>query len=313
MTEKTDLLVRLIPIENIQVVNPRDRGQCKFRQIVANIGKLGLKKPITVCPREGRNGHTRYDLVCGQGRLEAYKALGQDTVPALIIHVTPENLMLMSLTENLARRRHTAFELSKAIGAMRANGQDFAEIARKVDLKTEYVKGIVRLLEKGESGLLTAVEAGHIPITIAITIASASDEAVQKALAEAYENNTLRGKSILKARKLIEHRRIHGKSFQGAPKKDKKVSAQKLLRTFNIEMNKHRLLVHKAKIAETRLLFITEAMKSLLGDENFVNLLRAEKLDTIPTYISEQIKRKEATSGGTSSSGVRPSGAQHPH
>jgi len=203
----------------------------------------------------------------------------------------------MSLAENLVRRRHTAVELSKAIGVMRSNGQEFAEIARKIDLKTEYVKGIVRLLEKGESRLLAAVDAGHIPITIAITIASASDEAVQKALTEAYENHTLRGKALLKARKLIEQRRMHGSSSRENRPKDEKMSAQKLLRTFNLEMNKHRLIVRKAKIAEARLLFIIEAIKSLLKDENFVNLLRAEKLNTIPTYISEQIKRKEVGNG----------------
>jgi ParB family chromosome partitioning protein len=197
MSEKPELLVRMIPIEKIDVVNPRRRGSKKFQQIVTNIEKLGLKKPITVCPREGRNGNTQYDLVCGQGRIEAYKALGQDAVPALIVSVSRENLMLMSLAENLVRRRHTAVELSKAIGVMRASGQDFAEIARKIDLKTEYVKGIVRLLEKGESRLLAAVEAGHIPITIAITIASANDDVVQKALTEAYENHTLRGKALL--------------------------------------------------------------------------------------------------------------------
>jgi ParB family chromosome partitioning protein len=45
------------------------------------------------------------------------------------------------------------------------------------------------------------------------------------------------------------------------------------------------------------LLFIIEAIKALLRDENFVTLLRAEKLNTIPAYISEQIKRKETGNG----------------
>ena len=48
----------------------------KFNQIVANIAALGLKKPITVTPREGKNGDARYDLVCGQGRLQGCKELG---------------------------------------------------------------------------------------------------------------------------------------------------------------------------------------------------------------------------------------------
>jgi ParB family chromosome partitioning protein len=294
MSSKSDIQVQMIPIEQIAVVNPRGRGQAKFRQIVANIGKLGLKKPITVSRREGRNGHTQYDLVCGQGRLEAYKALGQTSVPAIIVDVSRENLLLMSLAENLARRRYSAVELAKEIQAMKERGHSVAEIAKKTDLHVEYVRGIMRLLDKGESHLLTAVEHGQIPITIAITIASSDDAAVQRALAEAYESKSLRGKALLKARQLIEQRRNQQRANNGGVgNREESVSAQNILRTFQKEMNKHRALVKKAKVSETRLLFIVTAMKSLLNDENFVNLLRAEQMDSLPQPIAAQIKGKE--------------------
>ena len=42
----------------------------------SNIAELGLKRPITVTRRDVAEG-IRYELVCGQGRLEAYQALGQ--------------------------------------------------------------------------------------------------------------------------------------------------------------------------------------------------------------------------------------------
>jgi ParB family transcriptional regulator, chromosome partitioning protein len=295
MSDHADIHVQLVPIDNIHVVNPRGRGQTKFRQIVANIGKIGLKKPITVARREGRNGHAQYDLVCGQGRLEAYRSLGQDKVPALVVDVSRENLLLMSLAENLARKRYTAVELAKEIGAMKDRGHDFAEIARKTDLHVEYVRGIVRLLNKGERHLLSAVENGHIPITIAITIASSDDAAVQRALAEAYESKSLRGKALLKARKLIEQRRTNGKSARGAvSNREESVTAQRVLRTFHQEMNKHRLLVKKAKVSETRVLFIVTALKSLLRDEHFVTVLRAEGLDTLPQPLAEQVNGRES-------------------
>src|SRR5438270_3390133 len=204
----------------------------------------------------------------------------------------------MSLAENLARKRYTAVELAKEISALKDRGYDFAEIARKTDLHVEYVRGIVRLLNKGEEHLLRAVENGHIPITIAITIASSDGEEVQRALAEAYENKSLRGKALLKARQLIEQRRHHGKSGRcGVKNRQESITAQKVLRTFHQEMNKHRALVKKAKVAETKLLFIVSAMKSLLRDENFVNLLRAESLDSLPQHLAEQINGKEQSSG----------------
>ena len=294
MSEESELHVEQIPIENITVVNPRSRGQHKYRQIVANIGKVGLKKPITVTRREGRNGHTQYDLVCGQGRLEAYRTLGQETVPAIVVNVSREETMLMSLAENLARKRYTSVELAKEIGAMKERGHDYAEIARKTDLHVEYVRGIVRLLNKGESRLLQAVESGQIPITIAITIASASDEVVQRALTEAYENNSLRGKSLLKARQLIEQRRNGKGSREGGTSGDKNVTAHKVMRTFQQEMNKQRMLVKKAKFSETRLLFIVSALKSLVQDDHFVTLLRAETLDSLPQYLAERLIGKES-------------------
>jgi ParB family transcriptional regulator, chromosome partitioning protein len=251
MNDQIDLQVQMVPIDSIQIINPRGRGQKKFEQITANIGRIGLKKPITVTPRSGRNGHTQYDLVCGQGRLEAFRALGEDRVPAIVVDVDRERLLLMSLAENLARKRYTAVELAKQIGAMKDRGYDFAQIARKTDLAVDYVRGIVRLLNKGESRLLAAVENGHIPITIAITIASSDDQEVQRALADAYENKSLRGKAMLKARQLIEQRRRYTKTGRAnGTTSYESVTASKVMRAFHQEMNKHRALVKKAKVAE---------------------------------------------------------------
>ena len=67
MNTEIDLEIRMIPVKQINVLNPRSRGQKKFSQIVANIAKLGLKKPITVSVAEPVNGQQRYNLVCGQG------------------------------------------------------------------------------------------------------------------------------------------------------------------------------------------------------------------------------------------------------
>jgi ParB family chromosome partitioning protein len=79
----------MIPIGLVTVVNPRVRSKRIFKEIVANIAELGLKRPVTVARREHPNG-PRYELVCGQGRLEAYRALGQREIPALIVDADAE-------------------------------------------------------------------------------------------------------------------------------------------------------------------------------------------------------------------------------
>ena len=69
--------VEWIPLDRITIVNPRTRNKRVFKEIVDNIAQVGLKRPITVTRRMEADGPF-YDLVCGQGRLEAYRALGQD-------------------------------------------------------------------------------------------------------------------------------------------------------------------------------------------------------------------------------------------
>ena len=291
MTPKFESNIRMIPVDCVNVLNPRERGKKKFSQIVSNIGKLGLKKPITVAIAGGSNGDTRYNLVCGQGRLEAYIQLGQKEIPALVVEGTKEDLMLMSLAENLARRQHSTVELVREISSLKKRGYSHAEIARKTDLHVTYVRAILQLLAKGEERLLQAVEKGHLPVNIAITIATADDKSVQRALQEAYERNDLRGKSLIRARRLIETRRAKGKKSHGGPRShvEGEISADELLRKFQADTLKQKMIVQKAKICETRLLFSVSAVKQLFQDDHFVTLLRAENLNTLPEYLAQQI------------------------
>jgi ParB family transcriptional regulator, chromosome partitioning protein len=64
---KFDPQVRMIPVNQIKVLNPRQRAKKKFDQIRANIAKLGLKRPVTVARADSAEGDIRYWLVCGQG------------------------------------------------------------------------------------------------------------------------------------------------------------------------------------------------------------------------------------------------------
>ena len=290
MIDREDQNIHMIPVDQITVLNPRVRGKQKFKQIVDNIAKLGLKRPITVARNENGIVETDYLLVCGQGRLEAFMALGEKEIPAVVINGTREDFLLMSLAENLARRQHSPVELVGEIRNLSERGYSFSQIAEKTDLTTRYVQGILQLLKKGEERLVAAVESGQIPITIAITISRSDDKAIQKALAEAYESNDLRGKQLISARRLIEKRRLDGKAGHSqAPQAEKKVSSDDLLRTYQQETMRQRMVIQKAKIGETRLLFAVSALKQLLSDENFVNLLRAESLHTLPHYLVTQV------------------------
>jgi ParB family chromosome partitioning protein len=148
----------------------------------------------------------------------------------------------------------------------------------------------------GEERLLRAVNAGDIPVSVAITIATSDEQAVQRALAEAYEKNDLRGKALLKARRLIEMRRRHGKAGKAKPngKLGADVSADQIMKTYQRESARQRLVVRKSKLCETRLLFIVSALKTMVKDEHFITLLRAEGLDSMPEFLAKHLKGNKA-------------------
>jgi ParB family chromosome partitioning protein len=109
----------MIPIKAITDINPRVRNKKIFNELVTSIAHLGLKKPITVSARPDGSG---YDLVCGQGRLEAFMALAQTEIPAVVFQASEEDCFVMSLVENLARRHHSPIELMQQIGTLRERG-----------------------------------------------------------------------------------------------------------------------------------------------------------------------------------------------
>lgn len=289
MSESQSHAAELIPIDQIAVVNPRLRNRKAFREIVENIAELGLKRPITVAARDGADGPC-YDLVCGQGRLEAFQELGQSKIPAIIIDASSEDCLVMSLVENLARRQHRALDLLRDIKGLKERGYSEPEIARKTNLSMKYVRGVVRLLESGEHRLLRAVESRKIPVSVAVDIADSDDADVQDVLRQAYENNLLRGGRLMAAKRLVEARQRYGK---GQLTKDgrsrRSLSVESLLRTYQNDVEKKQVLLRKATATRNELMFITEALRKLLNDENFVTLLRAEGLATIPKNLSDRL------------------------
>ena len=118
MTEPVPEIV-MVPVHSVNVLNPRSRNRKVFNELVTSISHLGLKRPITVSRRAGT---AVFDLVCGQGRLEAFIALGQKEIPAVILDVEEEDCFVMSLVENLARRQHSPLELVEEIGALKKRG-----------------------------------------------------------------------------------------------------------------------------------------------------------------------------------------------
>jgi ParB family transcriptional regulator, chromosome partitioning protein len=283
--------VAIIPTDQINVLNPRVRNRRQHQEIIRNIADIGLKRPITVSRRTTPLGTAQFDLVCGQGRLEAFQQLGYKEIPAFVINASESDCMVMSLVENVARRQHTTMELVKEIGGLHGRGYSDQQIADKTGLTVSWVNMLIGLLERGEERLINAVETGLIPISLAVDFARSDDAGIQEALADAYANG-LRGKKLVAIRRILGQRARRGKATRHDPLRHRtspKLTAERLRRIYEREVEKQALLAKKAEFSHSKLMFVVQAMRNLRNDRDFVFLLRQEDLYTLPLALAEKM------------------------
>jgi ParB family chromosome partitioning protein len=282
--------IEQIPISEIRVVNPRSRSKTRFHDIVANIGAIGLKRPITVARRELDPDGTRYDLVCGQGRMEACRLLGETTIPAVVSDASREEQLLMSLVENIARHPPSNRDLIREVKSLRARNYKTDEIAGKLGLDRAYVYGVIHLVEHSEVALVQAVEAGRLPISVAVEIATGNDHEVQLALSEAYQKGDLRGARLKNARQIVAQRIARQRKAGKTAQTRRKITGETLVREYKDRIREQRHLVKKANRTKEQLLLLITAIRRLLTDDHFATLLRAENLADMPEQLATRIK-----------------------
>ena len=92
------------------------------------------------------------------------------------------------------------------------------------------------------------------------------------------------------ARRIIERRKTLGRSAaRNMSGKLADVTTSSLVRTYQHEVERQKSMVRKAEFAQQRLMFVVGALRQIFADENFVNLLRAEGLATLPKYLAERV------------------------
>jgi ParB-like partition proteins len=104
--QKTIPLVRLLKIEKIDP-NPR-QARCELgniQELMDSIKNKGVLEPILVRPRGDR-----YEIIAGERRFVASKNIDLFEIPAIIMDVTDNEAMEISLIENLQRKDLDVFE-----------------------------------------------------------------------------------------------------------------------------------------------------------------------------------------------------------
>jgi ParB family chromosome partitioning protein len=286
----SEQVIERIPIVQINIANPRPRSRNRWQYIVANIREVGLKKPITVVRKSKPDKDGKcFDLVCGQGRIEAFLALGETTIPAIITEASREDQFLMSLVENIARRPASNRDILREVRSLRERGYSVTEIAKKLGRERSYISGIAHLVEHKEASLIEAVEAGRLPIAVAVEIANGNDQEISHALSEAYESGKLRGSRLTAVRRLIAQRIAKRQKEGKAQETQRKVTGTTLVQVYKERVREQKALVARADRTKERLALATSAMRQLLADENFITLLRAESIADMPEQLIAQL------------------------
>src|SRR5713101_4106667 len=92
----------------------RSRPSSAYARLKDSIKEIGLKVPISVRDvtswtksdrKRSDGGLYRFELICGQGRLQAFRELGIQKIPAVIHDVSEAEIVGRFLAANVMRKR----------------------------------------------------------------------------------------------------------------------------------------------------------------------------------------------------------------
>lgn len=161
--ESTKVEVVEIKIDEIKYFVRRSRAQGAYARLKESISAVGLKQPIQVRDitkwshsdrRRNDGGLYNYELICGQGRLQAFRELELPKIPAMIIDVPEEEIVGRFLAENVMRKRLSWFERAQLVKQDIERGIGVEEIKNKYFVTTGHVYKYLRTLGHASSKLM---------------------------------------------------------------------------------------------------------------------------------------------------------------
>ena len=194
-------LLAKLPINSI-LPNPfqprKEFDSGSIEELKKSILENGLIQPITVRRTENKN----YELISGERRLRACKAIGYKEIPAYIIKVdTKEAMLALSLIENIQRENLNPIELANAFKRlMNECNLSQEEIAVRVGKERSTITNAIRLLKLPETIQENLIK-GEISSGHARAIINVQNETFQKQIVKKIIEN---GLSVRKVEELVK-------------------------------------------------------------------------------------------------------------
>jgi len=135
-----------IPVGDIRP-NPyqprKEFDEKPLQELADSIRIHGIFTPLLV-----RKSVSGYDLIAGERRLRAAKMAGLETVPAIAVEFTEEQMMEISILENVQREDLNPIEEAAAYDSLiKKLGYTQEKLAERVGKSREYCANMMRLLK----------------------------------------------------------------------------------------------------------------------------------------------------------------------
>ncbi len=135
-----------IPVEEIRTNPYQPRKEFEpnaLNELAESIRQHGIFTPLLV-----RKSVQGYELIAGERRLRAAKIAGLESVPAISVEFTDEQMMEISILENVQRENLNAIEEAAAYESLiKRLGYTQEKLAERVGKSREYCANMLRLLK----------------------------------------------------------------------------------------------------------------------------------------------------------------------
>lgn len=164
---------------------PRKNFDQKSIEALADSIRIhGILQPLVV-----RTDGARYEIIAGERRFRASKLAKLQSVPAIILGVTDERALQLSIVENLQRENLNPIEVSRACQTLiDAFGLTQEQVGKQVGMSRPAVSNLLRLLSLPEElqlnleqGILTE---GHARAILGLKTSAAQIELSRKVISK---------------------------------------------------------------------------------------------------------------------------------
>lgn len=227
------LNINVQSIDNNSLQPRVDYNDEKLEELKNSIKENGILQPILV-----RRKADRYEVIAGERRLRAARALSLEKIPAVIRDVSDKEVLVFALIENIQREELNPIEEAEAFRKLIEEfGYTQQEVAASVGKDRSTISNILRLLNL-PSRIKRAIELSQLSVGHARTLLS-FENPIQRD--HAFDLILKNGLSVREAENLVK------KSAEFVAKKIRKVE-NKPLQIVQLEETLQKMMGTKVQI-----------------------------------------------------------------